>query len=82
MISGLLFLLKCFEEITYNCFDKPLRENDIFYKNSFGFQNSDLTEHTIKKSVDKRLAKYKNHKFMYWIFIDCLKKFFKFFFLF
>ena len=77
MISVLLFLLKFFEEIMYNFFDKLLRENDVFYKNSFGFQNSDITEHAIQKSVDKRLTKYKNHKFLYWIFIDCLKSFLK-----
>ena len=59
MISVLLFLLKFFEEITYNCFDKLLRENDIFYKNLFGSQNSDLTERTIKKSVDKLLTNTK-----------------------
>ena len=52
-MSVLPCYFKILEKIMCNCLYKHLKENDIFYKKQFGFQQKNSTEHAILQLIDQ-----------------------------
>nr|XP_047129346.1 uncharacterized protein LOC105846764 [Hydra vulgaris] len=74
-ISVLPVFSKILERIMYNRIYTYLIDNELLYKNQFGFQRNSSTEHAILQVTRSIADSFKNSQFTLGIFIDLSKAF-------
>ena len=74
-ISVLPCVFKILERLMYNRLYKYLKENNILYKQQFGFQSGYSTSDAIVQLVDKMFDSFEKEQFTLGVFIELSKVF-------